>query len=462
MLPIDRRRLIASGAAGLAFAGLSRHAAADTYRNEAVGYGPLVRDPAGRIDLPEGFSYAIISEAGQGMADGLIVPGRQDGMGAFSLGGSRVALVCNHEVKTDDDRRGPGGRDGRLNDRIDPARVYDTARDGRPLGGGTTTLIYDTAERRLVEQRLSLVGTSTNCCGGITPWGSWLSCEETQDTPETADVRKTHGWVFEVPATATAPVEPVALTGLGRFDHEAVCVDPRTGIVYLTEDQGDGLFYRFIPERPGELARGGRLQAMAFRDQPGADSSNHGDRVWSVGDWRDVRWIDLEETHSPSGDLRRRGHASGAVRVARGEGIHWGHGELYLAATSGGPIERGQILRYVPSPEEGRPDEARAPGRVELFVESTDELTLNMGDNLTAAPWGHLVVCEDNYTVTTRNHLRGVTPGGRLYALARNVQRENGEFAGACFSPDGSTLFVNIQSPGQTLAITGPWSSVRS
>ena len=201
---------------------------------------------------------------------------------------------------------------------------------------------------------------------------------------------------------------------------------------------------------------------MLFGDAPGADSTNHDARVWSPGDWRDVVWIDLEDVESPNSDLRLRGHASGAVRVARGEGVFWAGTELYMTATSGGPLKRGQILRYTPSPEEGRAGETRQPGRVQLFVESTDIKTLNMADNITVAPWGHLVVCEDNYSTDTRNHVKGVTPDGRVYAIARNVFTGNAEFAGAVFSPDGSTLFVNLYYPGLTVAITGPWNAVRT
>ena len=304
-------------------------------------------------------------------------------------------------------------------------------------------------------QRLTLAGTSTNCCGGPTPWGSWLSCEETLETPADADVTKPHGWVFEVPATATGLVDPVPLKAMGRFDHEAVCVDPRTGIVYLTEDDNAGLFYRFIPTTPGRLAQGGRLQAMAWKGSPSADTRNQDARAWAVGDWREVDWIDLEDVESPNGDLATRGHAAGAALVARGEGVWWGDGEMYFTATSGGPIRRGQILRLVPGVN-------GAADRLQLFVESADERTLNMGDNITVAPWGHLVVCEDNYSDTLRNHLKGVTPDGRVYTIARNVFAGNAEFAGACFSPDGQVLFVNIMYPGMTLAIRGPWTSVRT
>jgi secreted PhoX family phosphatase len=148
--------------------------------------------------------------------------------------------------------------------------------------------------------------------------------------------------------------------------------------------------------------------------------------------------------------------------VARGEGIFWGEGELYLTATSGGPIRAGQVMRYVPSPDEGGPRESRRPGRVQLFAESTDKRVMNMVDNLMVAPWGHLILCEDNYSSDVRNHIRGVTPDGKLYTIGRNVFTGNSEFAGACFSPDGSVMFVNLQYPGITYAIRGPWTSVRT
>lgn len=465
-----RRELIAGSAAALAFTGLARNVAAqtatgETYVNQVPGYGPLVRDPDRLLDLPEGFSYQVISQSGDTMDDGLFVPGQFDGMGCFPLDGSRVALVRNHELTSSSGLHrnlGPGGFHLERIGLLDPAKGYDTYKDGRPLPGGTTTLIYDLETRRVVREYLSLSGTITNCSGGHTPWGSWLTCEETEVTAATGDVTRSHGFVFEVPAAATGLVDPVPLKAMGRFDHEAICVDPRTGIIYLTEDKVDGLFYRFIPTTPGKLIEGGRLQAMAFRDARGSDSSNSEARLWSVNDWREVVWIDLEDVESPAGDLRKRGHEAGATLVSRGEGIFWGDGELYLTATSGGPIRRGQILRYVPSRFEGSLGERLRPGRMQLFVESTDEKTINMGDNLCVAPGGHLVVCEDNYSNEIPNHLRGVTPDGRLYTIARNVFRGNSEFAGAVFSPDGKVLFVNIQFPGVTFAIRGPWSSVRT
>lgn len=445
------RRTFAAGLAASAFAGLARVpaiAAAPT----APGYGPLSEDPAGLIDLPQGFSYRVISQLGDAMDDGFVVGDRADGMGCFAIDRRRVALVRNHELQVKHQKAGPFVRG-------DATRIatYDRDSDGRPLPGGTSTLIYNLATGRVERQHLSLAGTIRNCAGGTTPWGSWLTCEEDM-TRAGKGVGKDHGWIFEVPARARGLVDPVPLTAMGRFNHEAAAVDPRTGIVYLTEDREDGLFYRFLPDRPGQLARGGRLQALGLRDRPeGGDTSNKGRRDISVGAWKAARWIDLTDTDAPDDDLRLRGHKAGAARFARGEGIHWGDGECYFTCTSGGAKALGQVMRYRPSPREGQPVESDAPGMVQLFVESTDPAMFNYGDNLTVGPNGHLIVCEDQYTDVVDNYLRGVTPDGALYPVARS--RVQTELAGACFSPDGSTLFVNLYSPAKTLAITGPWRS---
>lgn len=457
-MTFSRRKVLAGGAAALAFSGFARTALAQAgqdYLNQIPGYGPLTADPNGLLELPEGFSYRIIGRVGDAMDDGLVVPGLFDGMGCFPGEGSQVILVRNHELKMRHRDVGPAGPGQHLADRIDPAKVYDTYSDGALLGGGTTTVVYDLAEQRVVRQHLSLTGTSTNCAGGVTPWGSWLTCEETSYRAGEG-VNKDHGWVFEVPASATGPVDPVPLKAMGRFDHEAACVDPVTGIVYLTEDEDDSLLYRFIPNTPGQLADGGRLQALAIEGAPQADTRNwNGAVLWRMGDWLDVRWIDLEDVEAPDSDLRLRGHAAGAALFARGEGLTWGEGEAYVTCTSGGVIGKGQIMRLVAG-RDGAPD------RIQLFLESADDRVYDYGDNLTVAPWGHLLVCEDRDDDGAICHLRGVTPEGQVYAIARNIHPERGEFCGVCVSPDGSTVFVNIQDPDFTLAITGPWSSLRN
>jgi secreted PhoX family phosphatase len=232
---------------------------------------------------------------------------------------------------------------------------------------------------------------------------------------------------------------------MGRFQHEAACVDPRTGAVYQTEDREDGLLYRFLPNVRDRLAEGGRLQALAIDGV--SDARNWAGVNLTAHAWHELRWIDLDNPESPDDDLRKRGAAAGATLFARGEGVWMGEGELYFCCTSGGVAKLGQIFRLRP--------QASGTDRLQLFYESTSIDQFNFGDNLTVAPNGHLVVCEDQYTQNVSNHLRGITRDGVAYPLA--LSRVDTEWAGACFSPDGQTLFANLYRPTKTVAITGPW-----
>lgn len=423
-----------------------------------AGFGPLARDPHRIIDLPEGFTYRVVSWAGDPMDDGLVVPGAPDGMAAFSGPDGLTVLIRNHELSPGSDASG-FGRDNQHLQKIDASRLFDPGFGASPSAGGTTTLHFDTRTGEVKRQFMSLAGTSRNCAGGPTPWDSWLTCEET--VQRAGDIcEQDHGWVFEVPASADGLVEPVALKDMGRFNHEAVAVDPESGCVYLTEDRHDGLFYRFIPNVPGELARGGRLQALVFRDRPGADTRNWDEDVQvKTGERIAVAWMDIEDTFSAEDDMRLKGFEAGAARFARGEGMWYGNGSVYFACTNGGPIKKGQIWRYYPSRFEGTPEEKGKPGELELSVESRDAGLIDNADNITVSPWGDLIICEDG---SGEQFLVGVTPEGGIYKFGRNATARNSEFAGATFSPDGSTLFVNIQADGLTLAITGPWENRRS
>jgi hypothetical protein len=404
------------------------------------GYGALKPDPAGFLDLPEGFSYRVISRLGDRMDDGGTVPDRADGMGCFDLGGGEIALVRNHELQPKHDAGGP------------IAKGFGK-RDGAFVPGGTTTIVLDAKTLQVKRQFRSLGGTIRNCSGGTTPWGSWLTCEESPTGPGQPygdGLERSHGWVFEVPASAKGLVDPIPLTAMGRFNHEAAAVDPATGIVYLTEDRDDGVLYRFLPKTPGKLADGGRLQAMVVEGL--ADTRNWGSAAMPVGKQYRVSWVDLDAVEAPKDDLRQRAAAKGAALVARGEGLHMGVSrkvsEVYACCTSGGAAELGQILKLTVGGA-GKPD------MLELFFESESTDQFNFGDNLTVAPSGHLIVCEDQYTAVVDNHIRGITPAGQPYNIAKLHAQT--ELAGACFSPDGKVLFVNAYGPTATLAITGPW-----
>lgn len=463
-MSISRKHFLKqAGALTLGFSGLqilsSCNSAERTTKNLITDpFGPLQPDPDGLFDLPEEFSYKIISNFGDKMDDGLWVPHRPDGMATFPADNDLTILIRNHEVNAaKGGAEGAFGEDFALTNQLDPEEFYDRGQDNNPGQGGTTTIVYDTAKQEVVCEFLSLAGTLRNCAGGPTPWNSWLSCEEIVTKPD--DVyAQAHGYVFEVPATTEiGRATPTPIKAMGRFNHEAVAVDPDSDVIYLTEDDSEGLLYRFIPNTPGKMLDGGTLQALAIRENPSFDTRNWDGRTVEVGQELDVAWIDLEDIDNPDGDLRHRGFADGAARFARGEGMWYGNDAVYFACTNGGPEELGQIWKYTPSTSEVSPDEANSPGTLELFVESMDNTIIENADNLTVTPWGDLIVCED----TGENQdMSGITPEGKVYKLGRNA-KSNSELAGATFSPDGSTLFMNIQHSGITMAITGPWEKAR-
>jgi hypothetical protein len=479
-----RHFLQMAGAFSIGFGGLGRAFAEGSQGRligqPSVGYGPLQTDPHGVLDLPAKFSYRVLSKTGERMDDGLYVPAMHDGMATFAAANGRTILVRNHECEEMPTRNGAFGWNLELRERVDSAMIYDCGVGSELPLGGTTTLVYDTRTQRLERHYLSLAGTLRNCAGGTTPWGSWITCEETNQTAD-ALFAQDHGYNFEVPATERIGLaNPMPLRAMGRFRHEAVAVDPRSGIVFQTEDMDDGLIYRFLPDQPGNLAAGGRLQALAIRDRAGCDTRNwlpdastakspddevpDGDEAIrsaapatsnpiAVGTQLGVRWIDLDDVEAPLDDLRYRGFELGAARFARGEGMWYGRDAVYFACTTGGSARLGQVWRYLPSPAEGQADEDRSPGRLELFIEPNNGKLIENCDNLTVAPWGDIVITEDS---PNAQHIVGITPDGEIFHLGRNALNLS-EFAGATFSPDGSTLFVNIQTPGLTLAITGPW-----
>ncbi len=425
--------LMSLGAAGAAFSLPFKrlHPAAWLSQVQASAtYGPLRRDPDGLLDLPVGFRYRVFSREGDRMSDGSRVPGRHDGMGAFADAAGNTVLVRNHELAP---RHAEGIQ-------APPDRQYD------PLGkGGTTTLIVS-PDRQLLRHYVSLAGTVQNCAGGTTPWGSWVSSEETTLTPAENSslhpdrVSKRHGYNFEVPATAAAPVVPKPLIAMGRFRHEAIAVDPRTGIVYQTEDREDGLFYRFIPATPGRL-EAGRLEALRIPAAPQAITRAQFPQGIAIA----VDWVPIEDVDPPEDTVRLEGFRKGAAQFSRGEGICYSDGMIYFTCTNGGNVPHGQVWRYVPghTPEAG--------GTLELFVQPDDPNILDYPDNLVMAPWGDLLVCEDG---GGEQYIVGIKPNGTCYPFARNALNM-AEFAGVCFSPDGRTLFVNLYQPGMTFAI---WS----
>ncbi len=384
------------------------------------------------LELPPGFNYTAISYTGQPMDDGNRVPSNHDGMAAFSGPKNTTILVRNHELNPT--------ANGAI---ASPEYVYDQ------IGGGTTTIIVG-PNRRVRQHSVSLAGTIRNCAGGPTPWGSWVSCEENLTLPGSGGATKKHGYNFEVPVTDDIKVaEPIPLIAMGRFNHEAVAVDPKTGWVYQTEDDGNSCFYRFRPNEYGNLRSGGVLEALAidgmFRVNTRTNFLQYKNQPLPV-QWVTIDTVD-PATNSSTTAVRTQGQNKGAAIFSRGEGCWYGNGLVYFTCTSGGNAGQGQVFAYDPKND-----------TITLVVESPAEDILNFPDNITVAPFGDLFLCEDG---SNTEYVIGVNQQGELYRFAANAINGS-EFAGACFSPDGHTMFVNIQTPGITCAIWGPWTRHRS
>lgn len=445
-----------AGAGAFAFSGLVNRAAALSSNHLAspplssFGYGPLFPAKSSNtgetlLALPKGFQYTVIGKAGAMMSDGLPTPRAHDGMAAFNVNG-QLRLVRNHEINN---------QVGKTGVPIGP-NPYD------PLaGGGTTTLVIDPNTRQVVKDFVSLSGTLVNCAGGPTPWKSWITCEETllgkeqfknASDQDQGGFAQHHGYCFEVSAASDKPVTPVPLRAMGRFQHEALAVDPRSGIVYLTEDRPTAGFYRFIPRKPGQLAEGGRLQMLALKDRPNfITASQQQTGVALPVIWVDITDPDPAEAGRDDMAVYKQGVAAGASTFRRLEGCLYGNGRIYFTSTSGGDKGLGQVWEYAPA--------GKNQGVLKLLFEPTDPSILNMPDNICLTRGGNLAICEDNGVT---NCIRVLNQKGEIFDLAKNIFEgfADREFAGVTFSPDFKTLFVNIQVPGVTLAIWGPWQSI--
>ncbi len=439
----SRRSFLRTAAVGGSILGLqslqarSLGATPARFPADRVGYGRLVPTPASNtgetlLALPEGFAYTVFGRTGEIMSDGRPTPPMHDGMAAFAHG-SRVRLVRNHESypRTLADAVSIGA----------PARSWDPR-----ANGGTTTLTVDPRTRLPLEAFVSLSGTIRNCAGGPTPWASWISCEEAV-AGEAQGFERPHGYCFDVPVAAQREADPVALRAMGRFVHEAVAVDPATGIVYETEDALAAGFYRFLPAEGGRLAAGGQLEMLAIAGRPGYDTRT-GQRT---GVPLEARWVPIADP-DPSDAAENpaavfaQGAAGGGAIFGRLEGCWQGGGHIYFNATSGGNAGMGQVWQYRPAGDAG--------GEVILLFESPSAAVLQSPDNICVSPRGGLLLCEDG---AGENYLRGLTRDGRIFDFALNLHPASAEFAGATFSPDGQTLFLNVQAPGLTCAIWGDW-----
>jgi secreted PhoX family phosphatase len=452
----DRRGFLKTSMAALAasaapFDALRERAGLRAEEARSTGYGPLrpVLDEATGLpllQLPEGFRYVSFGWTGDPMANGAPTPAYHDGMAVVAQKDHVVTLIRNHEIFQPGASIAPSGS------------TYDPR-----AGAGCTRLRFDVAEGKFLSAEPAIGGTHRNCAGGPTPWGTWLTCEETVDDAHgTFDGKplpfeRDHGFIFEVPAEGEA--SPVPLEAMGRFTHEAVAVDPETSIVYETEDNATAGFYRFIPRVAGQLAQGGKLQMMKVEGYVDTRSKFPINRSVAVS------WVDIDDplrSQTPgvkdNGGVFSQGSKKGASTFARLEGCWYGHGKVFFVSTSGGAAGHGQIFEY-----------DVAQDRVRLLFESPGPEILDYPDNIAVSPRGGLVLCEDGDRRVER--LCALSVAGQLSPFAMNNVKLNGErngfrgdfsrqeWCGATFSADGRWLFANIQTPGLTVAITGPWDA---
>jgi secreted PhoX family phosphatase len=457
---VSRRSLLtrsASTSLGIVFAGSipGLFGTAEARRRGMVGYGPLVPDPAGVLSLPEGFAYTIVAQSGvTKLETGEPTPDDPDGTAAFVRHrGNGSVLVNNHEIGGGESYRVP----------LVPGFVYDPV-----AGGGTTTIEVDKDGNRIREY-VSLAGTHNNCAGGRTPWDTWLTCEETESSPQGSTMR--HGYVFEVdPYDQDANRDPKPIKALGRYAHEACVVDPHTDVIYLTEDASNpnGLLYRWTPPDAAlPLGKGslreladdaGTLEAMKAFTRSGAHVPDLSVATAPGTTYR-VQWVAVPDREANTASVRKQFTRDQITRSRKLEGMWWSDDGAYVVASFARGAADGSDAQHDGQVWFLDPDD----GTIELklwfaYTPADQDDDPDGPDNITVSPFGGVMIAEDG---EGKNHLVGATDDGETYVFSRNELEGDNEFTGPTFSHNKKILFANIQSPGHVFAIQGPFRRQR-
>ena len=476
-MSVDRRSVLRGAAVGAAGVGFTTVGAMPTLAEAAPAssasqnrpypqhrpFPPLLDDPKGILALPPGFKYRIVTQAGETkLTNGHPTPNAHDGTAVFS-NGDKYQLIQNHEISAD----------GPLGVPQVEGTVYDT---GVGAAGGCTVINVDKDGKNLGEW-VGISGTLTNCAGGPTPWGTWMTCEETENKANGTTRLKDHGYVFEVWGDGKT-AHPVPLKALGRYAHEALAIDEDRTHIYLSEDASgpNGTFYRWSAPRGYKLGPNswkdlqdkdfGTLEALAILGDDGKPIPDvaYLTSAQLLRPFR-VKWVPVPDRDGASTSVRKQFTDGQITRGKKFEGVYGTEQGVYVvnsyaeSGTTDLPADAvphdGMVWFYNYDAQTIQlvtyfPDNAAADKGAEAKY---DDYNFDSPDNVTVTPWGSLVLAEDG---NASSHVLSATPGGPAYAIARNMLNDS-EFTGPTFSADGKVLFVNIQTPGLTLAITGPW-----
>ena len=391
---IRRREFLISAGAGVGALALGplrweRALAAAAEAQPGPGpYGALLDPDANGVRLPAGFSSRVIARANTPVGRRAYpFPIFPDGATTFATPDGGWILAVNSEV---------------------------------PGAGGGVSAIRFRSDGAIDDAYRILANTSTNCSGGRTPWGTWLSGEEIEQ-----------GYMWE--CDPTGATDGIRRDALGRFKHEAACVDPVEGRVYLTEDLGDGGFYRFTPTAYPDLSTG-TLEIATVRADNG------------------VSWTAVPDPGSQ--EIATRDQVSGSTAFARGEGIWYDAGIVYVATTSDETIHAYDIASRSISILYRQADTTGSP--------------LQGVDNITVSRSGDLFVCEDSYdNDPDAMDICMISREGEVARFAKLTGPEHflpgaaeSEVTGVCFDPSGERMYFSSQRGaglGILYEVTGPF-----